>query len=277
MGNTNAKRQFYLVERKPAHTIQPRDIHYLVFSGGSIRGLALMSSYATLLSMYPQLDIRGCAGVSAGAIMCLAVCLRLSPREMMMFPNQEFLEKFSTGFKVQKKCQRWSVLDIEPLREALAAQMEKKSLSRWTTFSDISWLDMRVFAVDITNNKLVEFSSRNTPNHSVLDAVVASCAMPFVFPPVQTPLGCFMDGAVVQQFPFREFPLRETLGIYLYDRYRSSIGNDIFHSLSDQEKDHIITVDVSKLTTLQLNPGPRLLAWIMSQGQDAVRNYFQKR
>ena len=272
MGNTLARKQFYLVDHQPRDPIAFHDIEYLVFSVGSVRGLALLSAYITLLGIAGPLKIRGVAGVSAGAIMCLLVALGLNENEMRAIPTKKRFDQLSR-LKPQKICNRWSLFDSEPIRDALVEAMTKKHVPPQTTFAQMH-MDIHIFAIDHASDQLVAFSKKTTPNYCVLDAVIASCSMPFVFPAVPDHARCLIDGAAKESFPLRTFPSNHTLGFYLYDKYRPDRDHEFFTSLSEAEKDRIISIDVSRMSALDFHPTNHMLHWIWKQGQEAVFRYF---
>jgi predicted acylesterase/phospholipase RssA len=277
MGNLLAKGpDAELVGRIPTQVL--KDVEYMVFGVGSIRGLALLRAYIELL-IRQKIDVRklrGVAGVSAGAILCLLIVLQFTPAEL------EDLQSTSNRVSVtticlERTCDRWSFLDATPLQNLLQSWMVLKGYSPHATFAELRTdIDMRVFAYDIMNNKLELFGPKFTPDVSVVSAVLASCSMPFVFRPVKIGLKCYVDGAFAELFPFRTFPTQTTLGLYLYDRHRKlpQATKNFFQTLSLEEKDRIIAMDVSQMSALEMKPSADMLKYILSVGECAVANYY---
>ena len=274
MGNDLFKQQLYLVDRIPTHPMSSRDIEYLVFGVGSVRGIALVHAYFELIKRFPDLHLKGVAGISAGALMCVLVWLKLREEEVKELTNEKLLRDLIRGLELKKSCGKWSILSMEPLREMVGKAMTSRNVPLSFTFADLTDLDLRVFAVDIKENKLIEFSQRLTPSASVLESVLASCSMPLVFPPIPYAAGCLVDGAVIEQFPFRAFPTEHTLGFYLYDKYRNNKEEQFFQNLTEQEKDHIISIDVSKVGSLEMNPTSAQRNWLKEQAKRALQTYF---
>lgn len=87
------------------------------------------------------------------------------------------------------------------------------------TFSDIELHDLCIVATDISSRKYKVFSKTRTPNDHIVDAVVASAAIPLFFQPVLVNQTRLVDGGVVSNFPdwlFGEDPI-PTVGFRLKD------------------------------------------------------------
>lgn len=241
-------------------------VHNLVFSVGSIRGLAFVQAYATLKEYRSVAEVRGLAGSSAGALMCLALALGFEPREMLpLFEEPWFIR---TPWCVDlDSCGRLSLMDTEGLRGAMKNMFIAKGVDPGVRFQEFApAVDLRIIAYNITRKKRQVFSRQTTPNARVLDAVLASCSMPVFMPPVRISNECFSDGFLVDNFPIDEFPAADTLGFYLFDSFRSENPHFPSH--------HVICIDVSRLGFLQFNPPPALRSWVLQQGEKAVRRYF---
>ena len=264
-----------LVNQKPQQPL--RNIEYLAFGVGSIRGLALISAYETLLNTRDiNLNLKGISGSSVGSIMCMAIILKLTVQEMKDFPNKQFLSNLTRIFKLAKTCEKLHFLQIEYLKKELIIFMNSKNISELLTFDEIQNLDVRIAAYDVNLKKTMIFSKQNTPNVCLIDAVLASCAMPFIFSPIQIFDHCYSDGGELNEILFHEFDSSKTLGLYLFDRYRNRANAILFFkTLTKQQRNNIISIDVSKIGFLTLNPSHETIKYLYNQGKVAVENYFQ--
>lgn len=271
MGNAVRKRELYLVGREAQNPL--RDIRYLAFGCGSIRGIALISAYWTLKEILP-IDLKGMSGCSVGSVMCLAICLGLNFDDMVEFQSSTLSRNFGRKLNFRKDCNRWSFLDDKELRIALEKVILAKGFEKNFTFKDIQpKYDMRIVSFNINTKSPIIFSVHSTPNMSVLDAVCASCAIPFVFAPQQILKQCYVDGAVAIELPLYEFDLQHTLGFYLFDQFRNAkLGDEFFTNLKN--KDNVISIDISKMPFLEMNPTPQMVKYILNQGRNAVLNYY---
>lgn len=248
---------------KPIH-----EIEYLVFSVGSIRGLAFIDAYDELLRHRPETrqNLRGLAGSSAGALMCLAIALRLSREEMLRFfrEKQWFL---ITPWRVQMSCGALSLIDTTLLRAAMHEMFVSKNLDPKVTFSQFMKripLDLRIMTYNRSAQQGQVFSATTTPQAPVLDAVLASCSMPILMPPVWIQGACYVDGYLADSLPLLDFPRDKTLGFFLQD----------LRSTPPRPGYHVICICVARLSFLEFNPGPELRSWVLQQGREAVDAYF---
>ena len=74
---------------------------------------------------------------------------------------------------------------------------------------------------------------------------------------------------------FREFPLSETMGLYLFDAYRDrKNAKEMFSALTTAEQDRFISIDVSRVKTTHFNLTSAMQAYLIRQGQRAVDIYY---
>jgi predicted acylesterase/phospholipase RssA len=88
-------------------------------------------------------------------------------------------------------------------------------MSEHTTFSQlgkISGCNIFIYATDISLNEPVTFSTTGTPDFPVFKAILASTAIPFIYPPVDNK---YVDGFVKNSFPYTELNESETMYFYL--------------------------------------------------------------
>jgi NTE family protein len=255
-------------------------VKYLALGIGSIRGVALLGAYEQLVQLGLQ-SLDGVAGASVGAIIGLCIVIGLTPKEM-----HSFLDLFISNegkrmkFRLGRGCDKFSFFDSEPLRMELHRLLSIKHFTLGTTFQqlfDQTKKDYRVIAYSMKNKDSKTFSKDKTPDVSVVEAIMASSAIPYVFRPVQTDnQQCYMDGSVSVQIPFYEFPVESTLGLYLFDAYRSrKVAHQFFPALTPSAKDQIISIDVSRVKNTYFQLTHQMKAWLLQQGQSAVSLYYR--
>lgn len=275
MGHSNQK-QFYFVDSKEEIPLRfLSEVENLVFGVGSIRGLAFIGALAEILPYWNRSRLRGLAGSSVGAIMCFGLALDLAPSDMRAFVRSG---KYHFGWRPQKTlgcsaASRWSFFDTMALKEQLQAIMQSRGYAPDISFAQFRpELDLRIIAHDLTSDQSKVFSSATTPDVHVLDAVLASCSMPFVFPPVKIDGHCFVDGNVDDEFPLLQFPPANTLGFFLFDRYRQqkSATAETFR-FAHERKYHVISIDVSDVSFFELQPSAQTQEFLLQQGHEASR------
>lgn len=203
---------------EPSH-IPPRR---LVFSGGGIRILAYLGALEFLEEKQMLRNLREVCGVSAGAMVSLMLALGYSFHVLRRFC---FEYDFSNVRSIEPEIavlfmETLGVDDGQNLRALLVKILKHKGFGPEVTFQDLAEKGcklLRVYASDLHNIKLQEFSVETTPTFSVVTAVQASMAFPVYFHPVKNPeTGTLLcDGGLLDNFPISQFSEEEvqhTLG-----------------------------------------------------------------
>ena len=205
-----------------------------VFSGGGFRGIA----YAALLDrLYAQgFQFEGAVGVSVGAIAAVLTCAGLSGAEIRSFFDEDFkecLENVRSTFywrymecmiklsrrlfwlpyvsrvteRLQTRMLRWTGLGTSGLLQDVGKRLqallaERLGLSRPARFSDLP-KSCAILTADLVSRKPVVFGNIEECDHDseIVPAVVASCAVPFLFPPVQGEGFYLVDGGIICNLP----------------------------------------------------------------------------
>jgi hypothetical protein len=131
------------------------------------------------------------------------------------------------------------------------------------TFADLPGdCDLRIVATRSRDFGRVVFSRTQTPDVVVEDAVIASCSMPFVFPPVLIEGESYVDGAVVDPFPLQEFP--HALGFYL-------------DAPESETKPNVIAIPVPRIGSMQFRLTGEQIEYLRRQGLEALELYKKGR
>lgn len=171
----------------------------IVLSGGGARGFAHAGILKALneKGIYPEIV----SGVSAGAIVGALYADGHSPDEILeIFSRNDSFFKY-VKFTVPRK----SLFKAEGLRRNLSDHLEGKS------FDDLE-KPLYVAATNISSGKITYFQEG-----SVLDAVLASAAIPVLFDPVKIDGDLYVDGGVLDNFPLKplEKQCKKVIGVSL--------------------------------------------------------------
>jgi NTE family protein len=171
----------------------------IVLSGGGARGFAHAGILKALneKGIYPEII----SGVSAGAIVGALYADGHTPDEILnIFSRNDSFFKY-VKFTVPRK----SLFKAEGLRENLSGHLKSKS------FSDLK-LPLYVAATNINSGNITYFKEG-----SVLDAVLASAAIPVLFEPVEIGDDLYVDGGVLDNFPMEPLQkqCRKIIGVSL--------------------------------------------------------------
>lgn len=204
-------------------------------------------------------------GTSMGSIICLMLILAKSPSVVIeRLSNQNFLQllKFNI-FNVLKLEYLYSSNEFRNIIiQLIEPFLKENNLDKNFTFQDL---------YNVTNKKIIintssmlkqggiiteYFKLENTPNFSVVDAVVMSCTIPFIFEPINYNGNLQLDGALLI-YDNTNYCLNENNKNECFKLSYISIGlNDLFFDFENYNfKKFFFGYNVSIQTTLnKLNP-----------------------
>lgn len=195
------------------------DIHYIVYSGGAMNGLAYVGMQQLLEVAYPHLpeQVKGYAGVSVGALMALLMAIGYDAKAL-----RAALESFDASVILGRGAtfSRLGLLSAPATLGEWVGGLIAQHMGRAdVNFAELyrrTRLHLTVVVTNLTQGRAEYWDRATQPAMPVRDAVVASMALPFVFMPVQGPGGdLFVDGALADGFPVAVFPPRHTMGVCL--------------------------------------------------------------
>lgn len=234
-----------------------------VFSGGGIKGFALVGAYE-------ELEKRGfrfvrVAGTSAGSIAAALIAAGYTSKEIYQLLNELDLSKLLDARKliIPFPLAKWLFvywkLGLYKGNELETWIEEKLAAKGLRTFSDLPPQSLRVIASDLSNGRLVvlpddlEKYGIYPGAFSIAKAIRMSCSMPYFFEPVKLKsmdgMNILVDGGVLSNFPMWLFDrenvqkLRPVIGIKLspseYEHEKHKIKNTVqlFGALFETMKD----------------------------------------
>lgn len=207
----------------------------IVFSGGGIKGFALIGAYAAIEEK--GLRWRRLAGTSAGSLVAALIAAGYTSKEMIDLLDELDLNHFLDERKRLFPFPLWKWLGIywrmglykgdaleQWVKKALAARGVK-------TFGDLPKESLSIVASDVTNGRMLILPDdlpqygMNPAAFSVAKAVRMSISIPYFFEPVKLQTkegGCIVvDGGVLSNFPLflfdeeKQVKKRPVLGIQL--------------------------------------------------------------
>lgn len=205
-------------EQPPPTNDQPsHNIKHLVLGGGSMKGLGYIGAYKALLELnllsQPLESIVGC---SIGSFTGLLIILGYTPQELYSFVTSfnyndvkewNFVDFFSN----------WGIESGKRIRRFFAAFLRNKTQHLDLTFDQLYQKYPTKLTVVVTNLRThspIYYNHENTPNQSVITAICRSINLPYFFAKQIDGLDCYVDGALVDNFPIQECPDHpSTLGI----------------------------------------------------------------
>lgn len=204
----------------------------LALQAGGVLGTAYIGVVQALDEKGILANIERVAGASAGAIMGTLIALRFTPVE---------IERIMLGLDFSNFTDPTNLVNVVRMYGYYAGDfflqwiqdLIAQKLTKTATFEDLvtaGFGDLYVFATDLTDRGLREFSYRSTPDAQIACAVRASMSIPFFFQAWQFPDGIpdnhiYVDGGLILPYPLWTFDYppftaeethnKETLGISL--------------------------------------------------------------
>lgn len=156
----------------------------------------------TFEEWYASLD--GVAGSSAGAIIGLILLLGLDreKRNTILHEISNVQKHLNPDLSLLLRNYGWE--DGTALREYLRTILTMGGLSADSTLYDLSRLLRREFVVvctDLHSTTAMRLSAKTHPTLKVVDAIYASCAVPFVFTPPSIDGVLVADGCLTEDLP----------------------------------------------------------------------------
>ncbi|HZH59665.1 MAG TPA: patatin-like phospholipase family protein [Metabacillus sp.] len=186
-----------------------------VFSGGGIKGFALIGAYEAIEKS--GFEFKRLAGTSAGSIICAFVMAGYRSDEILQMMDELDLKLLLDARKsfLPSPFTKWLSLYWNlglyrggKLEEWICQKLRNKGIS---TFADLPKGSLRVIASDLTNGRLIVLPDDlhqygiEPLSFSVAKAVRMSCSLPYFFEPVKLTtakgVNIFVDGGVLSNFP----------------------------------------------------------------------------
>jgi predicted acylesterase/phospholipase RssA len=174
----------------------------IIFAGGGFKGWAYIGTIKALDEYINFNQLDQIIGVSVGSFFGLLYLLRFDSDFLLDFiMNLDFKELFDINID--------NILINQSLFEGKKFIELIKELLSFKINPDITFNDLRkhtnvlftVNAINITDSKLEYFNYRLTPDIKVVDAVRASCGLPFLFPAYKINGKFYLDGGICNNCP----------------------------------------------------------------------------
>lgn len=186
------------------------DITSVSLSSGGAKGIGVLGVLTRLLESNVLESVRSWYGCSAGSFGAYIGALGVTPswcRDCSEHFDLRCTLQIQQGL-VLDYLKTWGVSSGTELTEFLGSFVDtwEPGASKWT-FADLArerpGIFLGITATNLSTRKLVMFSVETHPEMLILDAIRASCSIPFVYVPWISKVGeIYCDGAVIEQCPW---------------------------------------------------------------------------
>jgi hypothetical protein len=170
----------------------------IVCSSGGGGGYGILGVLHTFYTKKNPKTLRYFIGTSAGAIICLFLSIGMTPLELFSkLCSNDINQYLDIVFDMDQVSSTFGLIDFNKIRFYFQTLVIEK-LGHIPTFLSLKTDFGKTFvcnSYNLTKNKKVYFSPKTTPDISIVDAMLCSCCIPFLFTKCELDGDLYMDGA----------------------------------------------------------------------------------
>ena len=179
-------------------------IKNLVLAGGGAKNLFIIG----LLQKINIDHISNYAGVSSGSIVIYLLSIGYTPFEIEQLALELDLTSFMGEPSIENILLLKSITNLDNLKVVLQTLTNYKLKKDTITFQDLYKKTNKIIQIGVTsltNTNFTIFNYKNYPNVNIIDAILASCSLPGIFPPYKINNSYYCDGGVLNNCPIDIF------------------------------------------------------------------------
>ena len=286
----------------------------LVLSGGGINGFSYLGVLSYLNDIQCLQDINTYVGTSAGGCICMLLALDIELQSIVdVCTNIKFLQCFSNiTMDIDQMFNSYGIIDTLELKliiENLITETDgpnRASLTMKQAYLETG-KHCTLVSTDVHTMNAMYINHESHPNMKCVDAILATCAIPFLFPAVHTDNHLAIDGFFMDNFAY-EFALThynlspyKTIAVCIHveesnnkeidDTSLFSYINGILHLVSTCIEYHQfnkynckndtnvcilhLNTTLSVSTIVELSKHEQIVFDIVQEGQDAFAKYVR--
>ena len=174
----------------------------IIFSGGGLKGWAYIGAIRALYELIDKNDIEHVIGVSIGSLFGLMYILQVDYNEILDY-IMGLNYRDVLDIEIDNILINQSLLNGKIFKEKLC-ELIKLKIDHDITFKDLRKHTKILFttcAINVSEGKLEYFNYLLTPDIKVIDALMASCSIPVLFPSYKIGESYYYDGGCSNNCP----------------------------------------------------------------------------
>jgi predicted patatin/cPLA2 family phospholipase len=222
----------------------------LIISSGGIKGISLIGGLERLSKNYPINKIKYYTGCSFGSIILLLLNINYTINEI----KNIFLKINFGNFQECKIINFFEKCGLDEglkFMDFLRATMINKNYNFNITFKELYELTNKILTIAVVNitKGTVEYQNYiTTPNLSVILSVRMSSGIPLLFSPVLYNNFYYVDGALLDPFPYFYNKKTRKIGLWLFDKCEFDfIKNSCSNFITDLSNSFKYILDLLKI------------------------------
>ena len=192
----------------------------LIISSGGVKGYLMFGALKELNEHHPLQKFTHYTGASMGSLLSALLAIGCTIEEMeAILVEIEWFDFFD--IKIRHFLEEMGFIDTFDLQKYFKAVLSYKNLSPNMTFQELYEQTGKVLTIGVTNvsKRRDEFHYyKTTPNMSIIQSMIMSISIPFVFKPIRYEGSLYSDGGIMNHFPYYYHTKTKKMGICLMDR-----------------------------------------------------------
>jgi NTE family protein len=189
-------------------------IQNLVISGGGVKTFAVIG----LLQKLNLDSVTNYAGVSAGSIITYLLSIGYTPYELETVATEIDLSNIMGDLTIDNLLFKQSISTSTNMKIVLSTLTNYMIQNDSITFKQHYSMTNKILNIGVScldTAEYVIFNKDNFPNVNIIDAIIASCAIPGIFPPKKINDKYYCDGFIFNNFPIDLYNqnIKHTIGI----------------------------------------------------------------
>lgn len=254
----------------------------LLLSSGGIKGYSFLGVWKYIQEN--KITIQTFAGVSIGAFFSMLFALGFTFDELYSIITEiELLDLFHFDFT--NFFDSYGMIDLKSFEDFTYQKIKEKGFDKNITFEQLyeqTQNELHSYAYCVNDHTLVRFDKENTPDCSIIKAIIMSMSIPLIFKPVEYKGKLYVDGALEDSFPISNYDINTLIPCVVLNETCNNIDN-IFHYTFKIVKSLLKEKSLSsynvcyiypKIGTLDITLDKNEIINIINKGYDSMNKWF---
>lgn len=194
----------------------------LVMSGGGIRGIVHVGVLKALEEYRILEKIKKYAGTSIGTIIIGLYIFGYEPKELWEF-IKEYNFRNTQEINILEIFENYGIDSGKKFKELIKKLMLKKNINTEITMKELYNKTKKEFIITrvcINDNSIEYISYKKYPHIKVLDAMMSSMSIPFIYKPIKENEKYYVDGGILDNYPITIFDeeIEKVIGIHIKEK-----------------------------------------------------------
>jgi len=186
-------------------------IKHIVISGGGPVGFSFYGvlKETSQRKIWEIENIETMHGISIGSILITFLSLKYDwdvLDDFIIKRPWHNIFKFNM-YTILNSFQNKGIYSKEVMKEIFLPLFKDKDISINVTmkeFYELTNIDIHIYASEVHNYTLIDFSHKTHPDMKLLEAIYCSCCVPLIFRPLLIEDKCYCDGAIILNYPIQQ-------------------------------------------------------------------------